>query len=200
MNLLAHALLSPADAPALLVGNLTADWIKGRVRRTLPADFQTGFALHQRIDAFTDTHPLVADCIRRLADPWDRYAPVLVDIFLDHILTCQWSQHSAMPRPAFIDATYDVLRAHQFLLPPRARYAVHALLADDWFSCYASLDGIALSLSRLSNRLRHGVELAPAVRDFRRHQDAFHEAFTRFFPQLQRHVAVMPPLPVHCPA
>src|SRR5690348_2335198 len=36
MNLLAHTLLSP-PSPPILVGNLTADWVKGRARLALPA-------------------------------------------------------------------------------------------------------------------------------------------------------------------
>ncbi len=61
MNLLAHALLSPAD-PGILIGNLTADWIKGRARNALPRDLRAGIALHRQIDAFTDTHALVEQC------------------------------------------------------------------------------------------------------------------------------------------
>ena len=73
----------------------------------------------------------------------------------------------------------------------RAQWAVHALLADDWLTLYASLDGMALALTRLSARLNmrgHGIELAPAVADFADHRAAFHQAFHEFFPQLRRHV------------
>ena len=51
MNLLAHALLSP-DVPAVMVGNLTADWVKGRARQVLPAGVRRGMVLHGRIDEF----------------------------------------------------------------------------------------------------------------------------------------------------
>jgi acyl carrier protein phosphodiesterase len=62
MNLLAHALLSPPN-PAILVGNMTADWVKGKARHALPAEIRIGMQLHQAIDVFTDTHPLV-DALR----------------------------------------------------------------------------------------------------------------------------------------
>jgi acyl carrier protein phosphodiesterase len=204
MNRLAHALLSPlppAAAAGVLVGHLTADWIKGRARLALPVDFRAGFALHRRIDAFTDTHGLVERCSGLLADRWQRYAPVLVDIFFDHVLSCEWPRYSAVPHAEFISTTYAMLRAHLHLLPPRAQYATNALLADDWFSCYATLDGIALSLSRLSNRLRErgwqDVELATSVSDFCAHRPAFDEAFRDFFPELRRFVETAPQIEVH---
>jgi acyl carrier protein phosphodiesterase len=196
MNLLAHALLSPPQ-PAILVGNLTADWVKGKARHTLPEDIRLGMHLHQAIDSFTDTHPLVEHCCSLLSEKWERYSPVLVDIFFDHILSIHWPRYCTLPRDRFIARIYAVLRAHHHLLPPRAQYAASALLADDWLSTYATLDGIALSLSRLSTRLQHGIELAPAVADLRVHQLAFEDAFHRFFPDLQKHVESRLALPLN---
>ena len=67
MNHLAHAFLSPLNDAQILVGNLSADWIKGRARRSLPEGIQLGMDLHRRIDVFTDTHPLVAQSADRLS-------------------------------------------------------------------------------------------------------------------------------------
>ncbi len=195
MNLLAHALLSPD--PGILVGNLTADWIKGRARHALPPDLRAGIALHRQIDTFTDTHALFEQCSNLLSHRWHRYAPVLVDIFFDHVLSCEWPRYSPIPRETFIHATYAALRPHLHLLPTRAQYAANALLADDWLTCYATLDGIALSLSRLSHRLHHGIELAPSVADFLTHRNAFTRAFNEFFPQLRQHLELPPPAAVH---
>jgi acyl carrier protein phosphodiesterase len=190
MNLLAHALLSPPN-PAVLTGNLTADWIKGRIRRTLPADIQRGMALHQQIDNFTDAHPLVERCSNLLAPKWGRYAPVLVDILFDHVLSVDWPAWCALPRTALITVSYSALRQNLSHLPERAQYAASALLADDWLSTYSTLEGIALSLTRLSARLNargHEIELAPATADFQRHETEFHHAFQQFLPALRHHV------------
>ena len=190
MNLLAHAFLSP-DEPAVMVGNLTADWVKGRARLALPEGVRRGMALHQRIDAFTDAHPLVEHCAALLEPKWGRYSPVLVDLLFDHVLSVDWGWWSGRARAELIAAAYTALRGHLHVLPERAQWAVHALLADDWLTLYASLDGMALALTRLSARLNmrgHGIELAPAVADFADHRAAFHQAFHEFFPQLRRHV------------
>jgi len=194
MNLLAHAVLSPSgpEDESILVGNLVADWVKGRARRTLPHGIQAGFALHRRIDDFTDMHPLVESCSARLSEKWGRYSPVLVDIFFDHLLAANWRKHHAKPLTHFTRRVYEILRAHRLLLPDRANFAISHLIADDWFSSYTTLDGIRLTLTRMSARLRHDVELAPAVDDFYRHRDAFQEAFNRFIPELQHSVKAVP--------
>jgi acyl carrier protein phosphodiesterase len=194
MNLLAHALLSPDD-PAFLVGNLTADWVKGRARRQLPARMQAGMALHQAIDIFTDSHCRVEDCIQHFNPRWGRYSPILVDILFDYELSAAWERYATVPRADFISTCYDAVREHQRHLPARALMACHHLIADDWLTCYASLDGIALSFSRLSARLRmtgHEVELAPAVADYVTVREPFSRAFHEFFPQLRAHLAGLP--------
>ncbi|HVT80206.1 MAG TPA: ACP phosphodiesterase [Phycisphaerae bacterium] len=199
MNLLAHALLSPSNDPAALFGNLTADWVKGRARLTLPEPIRRGMEIHQRIDAFTDLHPLVHRCTDLLEPNWARYSPILVDVFFDHVLSLEWHRHSVHAREHTIATAYAALRQHKHLLPERAEYAVNALLADDWLSTYATLDGIALSLSRMSTRLQsrgHDIELAPAVRDFQTVQPQFHAAFEEFFPQLRAHAAAVTANPV----
>ncbi|MGN6368248.1 MAG: ACP phosphodiesterase [Phycisphaerae bacterium] len=185
MNLLAHALLTPPHHDELLVGNLTADWIKGRARTQLPHTIQAGFTLHRHIDTFTDTHPLVASCSQKLEPAWSRYSPILVDIFFDHLLASHWHLYSRQPLPQFTSHVYTTLNAHTHLLPDRATFAISHLIADDWFATYPTLDGIRLTLTRMSHRLRHDIELAPAVDDLAAHYDFFKTTFDAFFPQLQ---------------
>jgi acyl carrier protein phosphodiesterase len=191
MNLLAHAILSPSDR-GILVGNLIADWVKGRARHALPDDLRAGMQLHRRIDTFTDTHPLVDHCAALLSEKWGRYSTILVDIFFDHILAADWPRHSETPLPIFAAETYATLAAYQHVLPERCNHAICAMIMDDWFTSYATLDGIRLTLTRMSVRLRHDIELAPAVDDFFHHRLAFEKAFGIFFPELRRHIAAAP--------
>jgi acyl carrier protein phosphodiesterase len=197
MNLLAHALLTPPHHDELLVGNLTADWIKGRARHQLPPNIQQGFTLHRRIDNFTDTHPLVESCAQKLDrnERWSRYSSVLIDIFFDHLLASHWHLYSHQPLPQFTSHVYTTLNAYRHLLPDRANFAISALIADDWFATYPTLDGIRLTLTRMSNRLRHGIQLAPAVEDLAAHYNFFNDAFQNFFPQLQRALQTAAPAP-----
>ena len=184
MNFLAHAYLSPSRPPGVLVGNLLADMVKGRARHALPDDVRAGIALHRHIDGFTDTHLLVAQCGDLLADRWGRYAAVLVDIFFDHCLAANWGRYSPVPLAAFVRQTYDIARPFRGLFPQRAQMGFDAMAGDDWLTSYARLEGIELTLQRLSCRLKHDIELGSAVEDFWRHAATFHAKFAGFFPQL----------------
>ena len=190
MNLLAHALLTPPGDDDLLVGNLTADWIKGRARLAFP-QLLSGFALHRYIDAFADTHPAMLRAVGALEPRWNRYAPVLADVLFDHVLAASWPHPT--PLPAFTGQIYGCLRAALPTLPPRAQHAACAMIADDWLTAYASLDGIRLALTRMSARLAHGIELAPAVETFLEHQRLFAAAFHELLPALAGHLATLLP-------
>ncbi|HVX84513.1 MAG TPA: ACP phosphodiesterase [Phycisphaerae bacterium] len=191
MNLLAHAFLSPAD-DAMLAGNVVADWVKGRARRALPAGMRAGLELHGRIDRFADAHAGMHRAAAALEGRWGRYSPVLADVFFDHVLAAGWGEHSQDPLPVFTRRVYDILLSVQALLPERATHAVCAMIADDWLTSYATLDGMRLALTRMSARLRHGIELAPAVDDFFHARRVFEGAFGSLFPALCRHVALPP--------
>jgi len=56
MNFLAHAFLA-GDDPALRVGGVVGDWIKGPLPGILSPDLARGVALHRAIDSFAETHP-----------------------------------------------------------------------------------------------------------------------------------------------
>jgi acyl carrier protein phosphodiesterase len=190
VNLLAHAILSPTDCPdadAVLAGNVVADFVKGKARHALPGPVRAGMALHQCIDAFTDTHYLVIRAAERLEPNWGRYSTVLVDIFFDHLLAREFQRHHELPLRIFAQRTYRTVHAFAPGLPENARHAVAAMTVDDWLTSYATLDGIRLALTRMSTRLRHGIELAPSVEDFLVHEESFERALGEFFPLLEQH-------------
>jgi acyl carrier protein phosphodiesterase len=192
MNVLAHALLSPSD-PGVLTGNLVADWVKGKARFSLPAEVRAGMELHRRIDSFTDTHHLVAGVAGLLSDKWGRYSPVLVDIFFDHLIAVDWERHgTGRPLDVFAAECYGAAEGYRHCLPERCNMALTAMTRDNWFCSYATPDGIRLALTRMSTRLKHGIELAPAVDDFFEKRAAFEAAFEAFFPQLRRHAETPP--------
>ncbi len=188
MNLLAHALLSPPHNDGLLIGNLTADWIKGRARVAVPPEIRAGFALHRRIDSYTDAHPLVGACADFLAPEWNRYAPILVDVLFDHVLARDFQRFSDEPLASFSGRIYQILLSACGQLPHGANYAIAMMSADDWFGAYASLDGLRLTFSRMSTRLRsrgHCIELGSAVDTFLHHRAEIESAFDSFFPTLE---------------
>jgi acyl carrier protein phosphodiesterase len=187
MNWLAHLLLAEPGAESW-VGAVAADWVKGDARAHFSPAVQRSFMQHRTIDLFTDMHPVVLRSQARIQAPYKRYAGVLVDVFYDYFLSAHWNEYCAQPRSAFISSVYDALAEHEPHLPTEVARGFRHMRDDDWLSSYASVDGIALTLRRLSRRLRPGNLLAEGAGQIVVHMEALDEDFREFFPQLRAHV------------
>jgi acyl carrier protein phosphodiesterase len=192
MNFLAHLWLSDDDAEAR-IGAMLPDLIRGRLREPMTRRIEQGVLLHRRVDAFTDTHPLVARSVARLRPVHGRFAAVLVDLWYDHLLARQWATHTAPAVPDFIEQVYASLREHGHLMPTEARAIVQRVIGDDWLTCYTTADGMAFVLERMSERLtaRFGrtVDLRGGVDTLLQHDAALATDFEGFFPTLCRYAA-----------
>ena len=102
MNYLAHLYLAGDDSE-LLIGGLMGDFVKGRVDPARPAAVRAGILLHRRVDSFTDQHPVVRRSKARIDPEFRRYAGILVDLFFDHFLACDWPAYSRQPLPQYAD-------------------------------------------------------------------------------------------------
>jgi acyl carrier protein phosphodiesterase len=183
MNYLAHLYLA-ADTPESLLGNLLGDFRKGLDLETLPSAIVDGIQQHQRVDIFTDTHPIVRQAKLLVAFDRRRFAGILVDVFYDHYLSVHWSTYSQVPLRVFIDQFYEVLISHQESLPDYLGRAVPYIVDQDWLGCYGTIDGIALTLTRMSHRMRRSNPIADGIQDLVDHYEAFDRSFVAFFPAL----------------
>lgn len=193
LNYLAHARLAH-DTPEGLVGNLMADFVRGKVEDMthLSPGIREGIQLHRAIDRFTDAHPIVHRSVSRITDRWHHYAPVLIDVFYDHFLASEWRRYSPEPLERFADRVYETLHHFHEQLPPAMQEAMLRMRRHNWFLAYASLEGIGHALQKLDARIWHRSErvaqLEQSVADLRKHYDPLAEDFRAFFPQLQAHV------------
>lgn len=162
MNFLAHALLA-GDDPALIVGGVAGDFIKGTLERRLaeglPPDLVRGVALHRAIDAFAESHPAFRRSRDRISPLRRRYAGVLVDVLYDHLLAREWAAHHPRPLPAFVADVYALIGERLGDLGPAAP-TLRLMAAEDWLGSYASRDGIAAILERMARRARRPNPLA----------------------------------------
>lgn len=191
MNFLAHLLLSHESEDAML-GAIMADFLKGpHALDPLRPTLRQAIRLHRSVDQFTDTHPVVRTSVTRLAPKWGLYASVLVDMLYDHVLARDWDRWHPVPRPAFSDLCYRTLEPKLGEMPPTMVPFVTRMIQFDFLNGYATREGMALSLTRLSGYLRHRlnkpVDLAPAMDDFDEHDRAFTEEFNAFWPELAGH-------------
>ncbi len=189
MNWLAHIFLSEASI-AYQHGNLLADLLKGRSWQGASDDFNAGLAMHRRIDAFTDAHPIVHRSKARLGRS-GRLKGVVVDIAYDHLLVKHWSRFARSEFNDFLKA-FHIGSLH----PPKdypmvAREFLARLTETGHLYDYNSFTGIERALWRIDRRL------TPRARSRERTNDylpALHHAlpglevdFLGFMPELVAH-------------
>src|ERR1044071_1798684 len=120
MNWLAHLHLSESDA-AFRIGNLLPDMVSAASLKGLPEDCLRGVDQHHRIDACTDSHPLVRSGFSRFQPPLRRFAGILTDVFFDHFLTVDWFRYTRVPLRDFISEIYGSFDSHDHLIPDEAK-------------------------------------------------------------------------------
>ncbi|WP_454456146.1 acyl carrier protein phosphodiesterase [Thauera phenylacetica] len=188
MNFLAHAWLA-GESPALVVGGVFGDWVKGPLPGTLPADLARGVALHRAIDAFAETHPAFRASRARVSAARRRYAGVLVNIFWDHLLARDWALHAGGPLASYCAGVYRQLSARRADLPASAHLALELMAREDWLGSYAGLEGIADVLARMGRRARQPNPLAGAEVEFVADPAGFAQDFADWLPDARRFVA-----------
>lgn len=182
MNFLAHFLLS-CDEEALLIGNYLADHIRLSDESNYPEDIRRGIALHRKIDHFTDGHALVKKGIRRLHPHHHKYAPVVLDIFYDYFLANHWEKFSALSLHDFAQNTYRSLENNMHWMPPPLQQRLPRMIANNWLSSYATLEGIDFTFSRLKMRVSRPEHLENIVDTLLTHEAVLGEEFQQFFPE-----------------
>ena len=185
MNFLAHALLA-GDDPALVVGGVAGDWIKGVLPAGLPEDLARGAALHRAIDSHAEGHPAFKRSRTRVSAARRRYAGVLVDVFYDHLLARDWALYHKEPLPAFCAGVYRCLEERLDDLPRDAHPALAYMAREDWLSSYAGLDGIAAILARMSRRARQPNPLLLGEEEFLADAEGFLQDFRAWFDDARR--------------
>ncbi len=165
MNFLAHALLA-GDDPALIVGGVAGDWVKGTLPAGLPSDLARGVALHRAIDSFADEHPAFRRSRARVSAARRRYSGVLVDIFYDHLLAQDWEAQHHLPLSSYCATVYRHIEDRLDDLPATAHHALALMAREDWLSSYSQIEGIADVLRRMSRRARQPNPLAQGEEEF----------------------------------
>ena len=172
MNFLAHSLLV-GDKPALIVGGVVGDWIKGTLPGALPDDLAKGVALHRAIDCFAESHPAFNRSRARVSPARRRYAGVLVDIFYDHLLARNWAAIHGQPLHEYCESVYVLIRDRLHDLPASSHAGLALMAKEDWLTSYAQIEGIADVLARMSRRARQPNPLMHGEQEFLADVDGF---------------------------
>jgi acyl carrier protein phosphodiesterase len=188
LNYLAHAALAQPK-PQSLVGNLLGDFCKGVAIDTLAQPIRAGLANHRAVDRFTDSHPLVREARGCFSSERRRFAPVALDVLFDHFLIRHWQQFYATPYPQAKSELYQQLATAEPLMPETMAVVMRKIRQQDWLAAYQHLDGLAMVLDRIAQRIRFANRFSGAGRDIARHYPRLEQVFLSFYPELQAHVA-----------
>jgi acyl carrier protein phosphodiesterase len=191
LNWLAHLYLSDAN-PVFRIGNLLPDLAPAQSLKSLPDDFQRGIQRHHRIDAFTDSHPVVHESIRRFPPHLRRFGGILTDLFYDHFLACDWSRFSSVSLRDFTDSFYASVPEFRAIIPAQAYIRLEQMREADWLTSYAKLPGIARAVERIGLRFRQPVDLTSSITTLEQDYHSFHADFENFFPQLRAYIGQAP--------
>lgn len=186
MNYLAHLLLAD-ETDASRIGNLLGDFTKGSLNelsKTYPAEVIRGIKMHRAVDRFTDSHPVFKKCRPLLAPERRRFAGIIVDIFFDHYLCKHWGDYCETPLDEFCRQVYHAFELHPEWRAGRLARAWPMMQTENWLMTYATVDGIELTLQRVSQRTPRVGGIAAGIEDFKTNYDEFETHFHVYMPEL----------------
>ena len=165
MNILGHCLLS-GDDPNLLIGNFIADGLPRSKWSKLPASIQKGVRLHHFIDTFTDSHTKTQELIASLRPSQGKYAPVVGDLLIDHVLARDWERYASIPLPDFVNRMHTELeRATAHMTDGRKRM-FSFMRQQNWLLSYAKAEGIQMALKGMHRRSSFPNRMDKAYADY----------------------------------
>jgi acyl carrier protein phosphodiesterase len=184
MNYLAHLYLARYSDDAML-GALLGDFVKPHSSAPFTPEIAAEIITHRKVDAFTDSHPIVLDAKALFNGPPRRYAGILLDVFYDHMLAKHWRHYSDVPLDTFIARFYSALQRRADILPPNLARLAPYMIEQDWLGSYLHYDGVDIAVRRISTRLsKNGDLMRDGLVDLKLHYAGLEQGFHEFFPEL----------------
>jgi acyl carrier protein phosphodiesterase len=175
------------------VGNVIADYVRGRAWPKIHPSTNLGLKVHRKIDAFTDSHEAFRRSQQRLRSKGFLRA-VAIDLSYDHMLIKNWARYNdTCTAREFIDGFYQ--RVEQVLdqYPVEVSHFLRNLIAADTLGRYAQVKGIKRGMHKVDQRLSERVLRKERASDYfddvTREYDNIEADFLEFFPALQQHIA-----------
>lgn len=183
MNYLAHSYLA-AGSDEFLLGSFLGDFVKGKIKNRYSNEIEQGIIFHRKVDTFADSHVLTADC-RNLFSPYRRrFAGIIVDICFDHFLTKYWNSYASVDLSEFAAHVYEVMQTYRRILPPRLQEVLPRMRRQNWLIKYGSLDGVKITMERISKRISQNNPLNGSVEEIIHNYHRLENNFSSFFPDL----------------
>lgn len=183
MNFLAHLYLAD-ETPESIIGNMLGDFINADFRSKYSPEICRGIVMHQKIDQFTDSHPIFLQSRQRIHDDYRHLKGIMIDLFYDHFLAKNWQDYADEPLEDFCDRIYDIFQAHKSLLAPRLQRILPYMIEENWLTSYRGFEGIGWALSGISRRISRKNILASGLGQLEANYEELATDFRAFFPEL----------------
>jgi len=186
MNYLAHAFLSGED-PEFLLGNVSADLLKGNIHKTLSEKISVGVQHHRKLDIFTDNHPEYRTCLPNLYPEHGKYASVVLDILFDFYLVKNWDYFSPISLEEFCEKTNILLLSSVEYLPGLVETQLKMMIKGNWLSHYGHHEGLSYCFQRLTKRVAHPIWLEKWQITLENKGYLLESSFLSFFPEIMEY-------------
>ena len=185
MNYLGHFWLDEADAD-LRIGNFIADTVKGKQYLNYPVPIQNGIKLHRFIDDYTDKNANVLRGVRRLYETAGKFAPVVSDILIDHVLAKHWAKYHHQNLSVYAQETYALLRVNQKHYPEKMKMLLDFMSHYNWLHNYAKPEGFKSAVINLGRRVNFPINLESCVNFCIEEIESFEPSIFLFLEQIKK--------------
>ena len=189
MNFLAHVFLSGTNEQ-LILGNLIADSVKGKMMDSFDEGVKKGIQLHRLIDQYTDNHFVVKRSKARLENTYKKYAGVIADIYYDHFLAANFPLYSPVSLSQTAHTAYNILIRNFEILPPQSKRILPYMATQNWLEGYANLHDLQRVFNGMSRRASFVSGMENAILDLKKDYQDYEKDFFDFFPDLIKYATM----------
>ncbi len=168
-----------------MIGNFIGDFVKGKKYESYLPEIQKGILLHRKIDAYTDSHPIVKKSSAKFKPCYNRYASVVIDVIYDHYLAKQWTNYSNDTLSDYVDKVHAYLLRNYFSLPTRVKGFLPFLIKSRRLENYQHLWGIEKSLNIMANYSSLPNKSHCAIKVMMEQYDELQDEFETYFDDLR---------------
>ncbi|MDD1784206.1 ACP phosphodiesterase [Enterovibrio sp. ZSDZ35] len=187
MNFLAHLHVA-TQCQSQLMGNLLADFVRGKPDGRFSQDTVEGVYLHRYVDSYIDSLDAIKTCRALFPAHLYRYSAIALDIFWDHALATQWSTfHSTTFAQFLLDAEHESRAAvarEPFPLPEHFLFMHDKMWKEQWLPSYKDIDTLPFVLKRMSLRSPRMGPLADTAAVVINHRDTLLAHFPSIYSEV----------------
>jgi acyl carrier protein phosphodiesterase len=190
MNYLAHLYLS-GNNHEIMIGNFIADHVKGKQIELYDEGIVKGIRLHRLIDEFTDSHEIVSISKNRIRQDFNKYTPVIIDVFYDHFLAINWKKYHHEDLELYVSRFYDLVNTNGHRIPEKTNQMLQYMIPQNWLLNYRSIEGINKTLTGMSRRTKFESKMEFAAAHLEKHYTDLERDFESYFEELRSYVSIV---------